>query len=79
MKKDLEAVRSEYRKNLAWFFCMDDYSALERTSDEEKKQIVAHARKVRKIKSVVAPDPAHGGNPYIMLQRKINSKGKNVK
>lgn len=79
MEKNLEAVRLEYRKNLAWFFCMDDYSVLEKASDEEKRRIVAHARKVRKIKSIPAPGPAHGGNPYIMLQRKINNKGKIIK
>lgn len=79
MENDRDTVRRKYRENLAWLFCVTDYGVLEKASDKEKKEIIAHARKVRKFMSRPACNPAHGGNPYIMLGRKINNKGKVVK
>lgn len=79
MEKDRDAARTKYRANLAWLFCVDDYSVLESANDKERKEIIARARKMRKIKSGPASSPAHGGNPYVMLGRKINNKGKIVK
>lgn len=79
MEKDRKTVLVKYRNGLASLFCVADYSILENASDKEKQKIIAHARKVRKIKSVSAPNLTHSGNPYIMLGRKINTKGKRVK
>lgn len=79
MKKDRETVRMKYRKGLASLFCVADYSILENASDKERQEIIAHARKVRKIKPVSAPNLTHSGNPYIMLGRKIDTKGKTIK
>ena len=79
MTKDRKAVRARYCKGLASLFCVEDYSVLENASEKEKREIIAHARKVRKIKPVSAPNLTHSGNPYIMLGRKINNKGKPIK
>lgn len=76
MEKDRNAVRTKYHKSLAALFCVEDYGVLENASDQEKKEIIARARKTRKIKRVAAPNLTHSGNAYIMLGRKINNKGK---
>lgn len=48
-------------------------------ADENKmKQYVAAAKKRAKIKIRTKPTVFSAGNPYVMLQRKINNKGKRV-
>ena len=79
MMQNSKEVRSKYHENLARLFGVEDYSVLEKASTKEKKAIIAHARKVHKFKSYLAPDSRYGGNPYVMLGRKINNKGKIIK
>lgn len=69
------------RENLAKAMFMDDYNALVRTTESEREQVVQRATKrtrrwTRKTPQISLP---YAGSPYIMLNRKINSKGKIVK
>lgn len=69
------------RENLAKAMFVDSYSALARTTESEREQIIERAMKrtkrwTRKKPQVSLP---YAGSPYIMLNRKINSKGKIVK
>lgn len=79
MEKNRETVREEYHKSLAAIFGVPDYSVWENADDRQRQKIIARARKIRKIKPVPASNITHSGNPYIMLGRKINAKGKTVK
>lgn len=79
MVKNSRETRSKYHENLAWLFGVEDYSVLEKAGAEERKAIIAHARKVRKFKSAPPPNSPYGGNTYVMLGRKINNKGKIIK
>lgn len=78
MEKDHNEARARHRKNLASIFGVEDYSVLEQASGKEKREIIARARRTNRIKRVVVPNFTHSGNPYIMLNRKMNNKGKPV-
>lgn len=66
------------QNNLAKLLRVESYSVLVNASDEESKSIVRRAQKTRK-KARRIPVIYSSGNPYVMLGRKINSKGKYVK
>lgn len=58
---------------------VSDYTKLIHASVEEEREIVKTASKGAKFKKIQTPHYPAAGTPYVMLGRKINSKGKLTK
>lgn len=66
------------RDNIAKAMFVESYSVLTHASEDERKKIIKSASKHTRKWSHRLPHVSlpWAGNPYVMLGRKINSKGK---
>lgn len=72
-------TREKARKNIARMLGVGDYSTLICATQHESDRIVAEAKSLRKRKAHPAPVALSSGNPYVMLNRFMNRKGKAIK
>ena len=67
------------KKNIAKAMGVNNYSELVTADDAKTERLIKGAQEKIKFNSPSIPNMNPSGNPYIMLGRKVNSKGKYVK
>ena len=67
------------KKNIAKAMGVDNYSELVTADDAKTECLIKGAQEKIKFSSPSIPNMNPSGNLYIMLGRKVNSKGKYVK
>lgn len=77
MKTDC-TTRKRAQENIARMLGVADYSVLVCASQDESKRIVLKAKSLKKHKSSRIPTVLSSGNPYVMLHRFMDNKGKTI-
>ncbi len=72
-------VFNKTKKNIVRILGVDEQKYLSNFTDDNREEMINKAHKKLKIKSRIKPTGLYAGNPYIMLGRKVDSKGKRVK
>lgn len=67
------------KKNVAKALGVKNLIEIVQASEEQRDFIISSAQKNLKLKCNIKRRNLSSGNPYIMLGRKVNSKGKLVK
>ena len=75
----MKEVRLKARANIARTMQVDSYDVLVAADDKVSRDIIARARKTQKMRKHSTPRFFYSGSPYIILGRKVNSKGKIVR
>lgn len=72
-------VYNKTKENVAKTLGVNKFSDASKISGHKREEMVAKAQKKLKIKCQAKTRDLSAGNPYIMLGRKVDSKGKLVK
>ncbi len=67
------------KKNVAKALGVNNFIEIVKANEEQRDLIISSAQKRLKLKCNIKLRNLSSGNPYIMLGRKVNSKGKLVK
>ena len=67
------------KRNVAKLLGVSDFSVAAHMSEENRRTMVHAARKKLKINCHTKGNDLSAGNPYVMLGRKVNVRGKRVK
>lgn len=77
MKTDC-TTRKKAQENIARMLGVADYSTLVCATQDESKSIVLKAKSLKKHKASRIPAVLSSGNPYIMLHRLMDNRGKAI-
>ena len=71
-------ISKETEQNIALLLGVSSVSQIVMARHEEKQKIIREARANRKVKVSCKANHVSSGNPYIMLNAKVDNKGRRV-
>lgn len=75
----VSAAHKRAQENIAKMLKVADYGTLVHATQHESKSILAQAKGLKKHKAKRVPVVFSSGNPYIMLNRFMNNRGKAIR
>lgn len=73
-----KAILNKVKQNVAKEIGASSYEEVIRADEKKIKEFAILAQKKARIKTNVKANTISSGNPYVMLSRKVNNKGKRI-